>query len=167
MNRALQQARLPWEEPRPLFWGIIIALSVGIIGGSATPLTEWYFNLTVPSWKPPDWAFGPAWTTIFILSTFAGVKSWRASRRQQRKRVLTLYLVNGALNILWSLLFFTAQRPDLALFEIPFLWASIAAMVVAARPAGRIAQAALMPYLIWVSFAGVLNWSIASLNGYL
>lgn len=167
MNHALGQAKLPWEEPRPLFWGIVIALGVGFIGGLATPLTEWYYSLIVPSWKPPDWLFGPAWTSIFILSTYAGVKSWRAARRHKRQTILRIYLANGALNIGWSLLFFTLKRPDLALYEIPLLIASILAMILYARAAGRIAQAALMPYLLWVSFASILNWSIATMNGYL
>ena len=164
MNAAFNGFRYPWEEERPVFWGILIAFTVSFLGGMATPLTDWYYSLDFPGWKPPDWAFGPAWTTIFILTTYAGIKSWRAAAPSRKRLVVGAYLANGSLNILWSIFFFTLQRPDLALMEIPFLIVSIILLIGLAQPAGKWAMRAVLPYLIWVSYAGMLNWAVVARN---
>lgn len=151
-------------KSRPIFWGVVIALSIGILGGAATPLSDWYYGLDFPDFQPPNWLFGPAWTTIFALATYAGIKSWTSAPPSKRYYILGIYLLNGFLNIFWSILFFTLRRPDWSLYEIPFLWASIALLIWFARPVGFKAQVALLPYIFWVTFAAILNWSIVQLN---
>lgn len=136
-----------------------------ILGGLATPLGPWYYALNQPSWKPPDFLFGPVWTTIFALAGYAAVKCWNASEtKRERQLIAGLFITNGVLNFLWSILFFTLQRPDWALIEVGFLWASIVALAVFLRPIAPVVVPALAPYLLWVSFAAALNTAIVQLN---
>ena len=126
----------------------------------------WYDRLRKPAWQPPDWAFGPAWTTIGALTTAAAVLAWDAAPRpRQRTRIVGLFAANGVLNMLWSGLFFTLRRPDWALAEIVPLWLSVAAMIGGTAKLSRRAGWLLAPYLGWVSFAGLLNLRIVRLNG--
>ncbi|WP_439814963.1 TspO/MBR family protein [Zavarzinia sp. CC-PAN008] len=149
---------------------IIVAAAAAIVtaglGGLATDIGPWYYSLKVPDWKPPDWAFGPIWTTIFILAAIASVLAWRGARSAgERSRVLVLFGVNYALNLLWSVLFFTLKRPDWALVEVAFLWLSIVALVVGLYRLSRLASLLIVPYLAWVSLASVLTWWIVQNNG--
>jgi tryptophan-rich sensory protein len=152
---------------RPLHWVVagFVAVCVAGLGGALSDIGEWYFDLAKPSWQPPDWLFGPAWTLIFVCAVFAGVKGWRAAENSRtRSLLLALFLANAVFNVLWSLLFFYQQRPDLALLEVPLLWASVLALIVLLWPRSRAAAALLLPYLAWVSFAAVLNFTIVQLN---
>lgn len=135
------------------------------IGGALTEIGPWYNQLRKPSWQPPGWLFAPAWTTIFALAVFAAVKSWdAASNPAAHALVIGLFALNGVLNILWSLLFFKMQRPDWALIEVVPLWLSILALIVGLAPLSGRGSLALLPYLLWVSFAAVLNRTIVRLN---
>ena len=151
---------------RPVLIAAASALCVAVLGALVTDLGPWYTSLKQPSWKPPDWAFGPVWTTIFALAAAAGVMGWRrAPSREQRELLLLLFALNGFLNVLWSLLYFRLHRPDWALIEVPFLWLSVLALIVVL---GRFAKGAawlLAPYLVWVVIAAVLNWQTVKLNG--
>lgn len=130
-----------------------------------TDLGPWYAGLRQPSWKPPDWLFGPVWTLIFALTALAGVLSWRsANGRAEREWLLVAFALNGFLNVFWSLLFFRLRRPDWALVEVVFLWASILLLVVLCSRVSRPAGLLLLPYLIWVGFAAVLNLAVVRLN---
>jgi translocator protein len=142
-------------------WGI----SVAALGAWLTELSPWYYGLRTPAWQPPDWLFGPAWSVILALGSLSAFLAWRgAESHASRVLVACLFIVNGALNILWSPLFFRLQRPDWALVELPFLWLSIlVAMVLLARISGS-ASLLLGPYLVWVTFAAVLNLTIVRLN---
>ncbi len=143
-----------------------LALAAGILGALVTDLSPWYYNLRKPAWQPPDWLFGPVWTTIFALAAAAGVLVWKnTASASVRRWIVALYLFNIALNIGWSGLFFRLQRPDWALLEVTFLWASIAALMWASWPRSKTASLLLLPYLVWVSFASVLNVAIVQLNG--
>lgn len=143
---------------------VIVAL-VAMIGGVATEIGQWYENLNFPSWRPPNWVFGPAWTLIFFLTATSGVLAWeRAPDDGERLRLLVLFLINAALNILWSPLFFKLRRPDWALVELVFLWLSIASLVIVVGAISPFAGLLLAPYLLWVSFAGFLNWTMVKLN---
>ena len=140
-------------------WGLIIAF----VGMALTVIGDWYFALNKPSWKPPDWAFGPVWTTIFILSGIAFYQVW-VHAPEYRFWLVVAFAINGGLNILWNVLFFTWRRPDWALIETGFLWASIAAMMVVAGLAVPWTTLLLLPYIVWVSIAWALNWKIVQLN---
>jgi tryptophan-rich sensory protein len=150
-------------------WTILVAAFcatvVAACGGILTKIGPWYRGLRKPSWQPPDWLFAPAWTLIFALAATSGVLGWYAAPTTAiRTEILALFAVNGLLNIGWSWLFFTLRRPDWALGEVALLWLSILALIVALWPTSRHAAWALVPYLLWVSFASFLNWTIVRLN---
>lgn len=141
------------------------ALGVALTGLFVTELGPWYYALKQPPWKPPDAAFGPAWTTIFTLTAVAGVLAWRAEPDARARRVLLVaFAVNSVLNVLWSVLFFAWHRPLWALAEVVVLWASIAQLVLLARRSSWKAAVLLLPYLGWVSFAATLNLAVVRLN---
>ncbi len=142
------------------------AAFVATLGATMTELGPWYQNLRKPDWKPPDWLFGPGWTVIFALAALSAASAWRdAKERAQRDWILILFLANGSLNVLWSLLFFRAQRPDWSLIEVFFLWGSILVLIIYLARFSKQGAVLLVPYLAWVTFAGALNWSVVSLNG--
>lgn len=148
----------------PLAVAVIGWAMVAVTGGALTDIGPWYRSLAKPSWQPPDWLFGPAWTTIFILAAVSAALAWRAAGQGERRMVVILFVANGILNVLWSLLFFHLQRPLLAGIEVVLLWASIVALIWYLQRFSRPAALLLVPYLLWVSFATVLNWTIALLN---
>lgn len=144
-----------------------LAFATASIGGSLTVLDTWYYGLIQPSWKPPDWLFGPAWTTLFALMAWSGVLAWRATATQAiqtRQRLLALWALNAVLNVGWSLLFFKLQRPELAVIEVSLLWGSIALLIRHLRPYAPKAALLLWPYLAWVGFAAALNAAVVILN---
>ena len=146
----------------PLAWG----LTVAILGGLSTDLGPWYQALKEPFWKPPDIAFGPIWSTIFILSGVAWVAAKHCtSDLVILSRLNILFWVNGLLNILWSVLYFRVQRPDWSLYESVFLWLSVLAILLTIRKISPKYSLYMLPYLIWVSIAIVLNWDTVRLNG--
>lgn len=138
---------------------------VGLLGGLATEIGPWYRGLIKPSFQPPDWLFGPAWTLIFALTAYAAADAWRKSESEAgRRRIAVAFTVNGVLNIFWSVLFFKLKRPDWALIEVVPLWLSIAWMIVVVRPVSTKAAWLLVPYIGWVTFAAVLNLAVVRLN---
>ncbi|MBV9654878.1 MAG: tryptophan-rich sensory protein [Acetobacteraceae bacterium] len=152
-----------------MIWPIVIASAVGLLtavsGALLTKIGPWYYGLRKPSWQPPDWLFGPAWTLIFALAVLSATLAWyRAPDAAARTVMVLLFAANSVLNIAWSWLFFTRQRPDWALGEVVFLWLSILALIVALWPYSPGAAWLLVPYLLWVSFASFLNWTIVRLN---
>jgi len=139
---------------------------VAIVGGVMTEIGPWYEGLRFPSWRPPNWLFGPAWTTIFALIAWSGVIAWEsAPDAAARERLLALFALNGLLNIGWSPLFFKLRRPDWALAELCVFWLSTAALVAAVAAISTTAGCIIAPYLAWVTFAGFLNWTMVRLNG--
>lgn len=162
MGRDRTRAR----DRRPVAVATGAATVVGLAGGLLTEIGPWYLSLRKPSWQPPNWAFAPAWTTIFALTATAAVIAWRAEPEPAgRRRLEAGFALNGALNIGWSLLFFKLRRPDWALAEVAGLWLSIAGLIAACGKRSRKAGWLLSPYLAWVSFASVLNLAIVRLNG--
>ncbi|MFZ9315624.1 MAG: TspO/MBR family protein [Burkholderiaceae bacterium] len=142
-----------------------IALSVAAAGGALTILDDWYYGLIQPSFKPPDWAFGPAWTLLFILMAISGVLGWRAAPdNARRQRLVALWAFNIVCNLGWSLLFFYLQRPDWAVIEVVFLAASVALLILHLRPYSPRAAWLLVPYLAWVCFAAAVNLGVVLLN---
>lgn len=141
-------------------------LAVALVGGTVTDLGPWYQSLRQPDWKPPDFLFAPAWTVIYTLAGVAAYFSWRgAPSAAARGWVIALFALNGLLNILWSVVFFQLKRPDYAMLEVVLLWLSVLLLVVLMRRCSRVASWVLLPYLAWVTFAGVLNWAVVELNG--
>ena len=150
---------------KPVVVAVLAAFAVAILGGLATDVGPWYRQLHKPTWQPPDWLFGPAWTTIYALVVIAGVRAWRrAATPVHREWLVVLFASNGFVNVLWSLLFFRLQRPDWALLDVGVLWSSVLALTVVVGRRDRIGGFLLMPYLLWVSFASILNLTIVGLN---
>lgn len=143
---------------QPLLVAAAAAILVATVGGTLTDTGAWYQSLRKPAWQPPDWLFGPAWTVIFALAVLSAATAWRfAPDSSARERIVGLFALNGFLNVLWSLLFFRLQRPDWALYEVTLLWLSIVVLIVVLFGLSRLASLLLVPYLAWVSFAGMLE----------
>jgi tryptophan-rich sensory protein len=151
---------------RSLLMAFAISFAVAGIGGSLTVLDAWYFALKQPAWKPPDAAFGVIWTVIFSLSAVSAWLGWYACQsKQDRIKWLVLWFLNAFFNVFWSLIYFKWHRPDWSLWELPFIWLSIVALMVFIYPRRRMSAALLSPYLVWVSIAGCLNYATIVLNG--
>ena len=142
----------------------LVALVVTLAGGLLTEIGPWYRALRKPSWQPPDWLFGPAWTLILGLAAWSASLAWDAATPEQRPLVVALYAANAFFHVLWSPLFFKFRRPDWALVEVPFLWLSILAPMLLIAPISPLASVLLTPYLLWVAFAAWLNYTIVRLN---
>lgn len=125
---------------------------------------EWYERLAKPGWKPPNWLFGPVWLVLYGMIAVSGWLVWRQVGWQGGALPLGLFAVQLVLNGLWSALFFGLRRIGLACIEMAALWLAIAATIAAFHPVHAGAAYLLMPYLAWVSFAFVLNFSIWRLN---
>lgn len=124
----------------------------------------WYAELAKPAWNPPSWLFGPVWTTLYIMMAVAAWLVWQRGGWKAQRLPLTLYLVQWALNALWTPLFFGLQRPGLAFAEILVLLAAIIATLIAFWRVSRGAGLLLMPYALWTTFAAVLNFTIWRMN---
>ncbi len=150
----------------PVVIAAVVALGVAAIGGTITDLGPWYEGLNKPDWTPPRAAFPIVWTTIFALIAIAAVSAWvKSPSTKVSDTLIGLFALNGFLNIMWSLLFFRMQRPDWAFFELILLWLSIAALIIYCWKSSRLASVLLVPYIVWVTIAGALNWQIVQLNG--
>jgi len=141
------------------------AVFLGGLGGAMTPIGTWYRDLRKPRLQPPNWLFGPAWTVILGLAAWSAVIAWNAAPdHAARVSVIVLFVTNAVFHALWSPLFFRARRPDWALIEVVFLWASLVALVIGLWPISHQASLLIVPYLLWVSFASWLNSAIVRLN---
>lgn len=144
-----------------------VCLGAGAVGGifTASSVESWYRTLAKPAFTPPSWVFGPAWTTLYILMGVALFLVWkRGTANPGVRTALTVFIIQLALNTLWSLLFFGLRRPLLGLIDIALLWAAILVTMVRFHPLSRTAAWLLAPYLAWVSFATALNFAIWRLN---
>ena len=142
-------------------WAVVLGLG----GGALTDIGKWYHDLAKPSWQPPNWLFGPAWTLILGLAGWAFVLAWRGTSDQpDRAFLLTLYGLNFLFHFLWSPLFFKLRRPDWALVEVVFLWLSVLSLLIFLRQWSVLASWLILPYFVWVSFAAILNLKIVQLN---
>lgn len=150
----------------PILVAGVLAAITAVLGATITNIGPWYHGLVQPWWAPPDAAYGVAWTAIYACTGLAGVTAWLAmTRRREQEWLLGMFALNGFLNILWSLLFFRFHRPDLALVEVVGLWLSVAALIVLIWRRSMTGAVLLLPYLLWVTFAGYLNMAIVRLNG--
>ncbi len=138
------------------------ASSVGAI--ASIQAKSFYGQLVQPDWAPPPSVFGPVWTVLYALMGIAAWLVWRSGGFRTNRQALTLFLVQLALNALWSWLFFAWHRGGLAFTDIVVLWLFIAATIVFFWRVRPLAGVLLIPYLLWVSFAAVLNYSVWQLN---
>jgi len=150
------RAILPW-----LGW---VLLSFGAtLPGAATPPGDWYESLAKPAWTPPGWVFPLVWTTLYVLM---GTAAWLVGRGAEGKRAaLVAFGVQLALNAAWTPVFFGAHRIFLALLILGALWLMIVVTMIAFHRVNRVAAWLLVPYVVWVSLAAVLNFEIWRRNG--
>ncbi len=149
--------------------GLVVWLSLSFIAaaiGSAASIRadSFYAQLARPSWSPPASVFGPVWTILYALMGIAAWLVWRVGGFHAARTAIGLFLVQLAVNALWSWLFFGWHRGALAFADILLLWSLIVATLVAFWRIRPLAGALLVPYLLWVSFASVLNYSVWQLN---
>lgn len=146
---------------------IVISELAGIIGSvfTAPSIAGWYATLAKPALNPPAWVFGPVWTTLFALMGIAAFLVWRKGLdRRDVKIALGIFIGQLVLNALWSIIFFGLHSPGGALIEIVILWLAILATIIAFYKISKPAAWLLVPYILWVSFAAYLNYSIWMLN---
>jgi len=146
---------------------VAAVFAAGAIGSLFTSraIPTWYKTLTKPRFNPPNWLFGPAWTALYVLMAVAAYLVWRNGLAAPGvKAALVVFLVQLALNALWSGLFFGLRSPLAGLIGIVALWLAILATIVLFFGVSTLAGVLLLPYIAWVSFATILNAAILNLN---
>ena len=143
---------------------IIICEAVGALGAIFTTpeIGGWYKTLRKPIINPPNWIFGPVWTVLFVLMGISLYIIW--AKGGKNIKAVSVFGLQLALNLFWSILFFYFKSPGMAFVEIIFLWLAILWTIVEFYKLSRTAAFILLPYIIWVSFAALLNYSILMLN---
>jgi len=143
-----------------------LCLGIGALGAAvtATSVKTWYAALNKPSFNPPNTVFGPVWTMLYILMAIAAWRVWRVADRETARRPLTLFALQLALNLGWSVTFFGLERLGPSVAVILVLELAVVATALAFRPVDRIAAWLLVPYVAWVGFAAILNIAIWLLN---
>lgn len=150
----------------PITGAVAFWATVATVGALVTDIGPWYRSLRFPAWKPPDWAFGPVWTTVFLTAGTGCVIAWRGGGTQtERVLFLVACALNGSGNVLWSYLFFRRRRPDWALVQVLPFWGTVFWMYWTSRPLAYEAGIWFAPYLAWVAIATVLNRDVVRLNG--
>lgn len=150
-----------------LFASIILCEGVAVIGSLITlpAINTWYQTITKPSFNPPNWIFGPVWTTLFLLMGISLYLIWvKGIKNKVARKAVWLFLIQLLLNFLWSLFFFGFHSPLLALIDIVLLWIIILLTIIEFNKISRPASLLLVPYILWVSFAFILNLFIVLLN---
>lgn len=135
---------------------------IGTVASINAP--TFYGQLTQPQWAPPAWLFGPVWSTLFTAMAIAAWLIWRQGGFTGQRSPLLLFLGQLVFNGLWSWLFFAWQLGAWALADIVIMWLLIAACIATFWKSSKLAAALLIPYLAWVSFAGVLNFTLWQTN---
>jgi translocator protein len=146
---------------------VFLSEAAGLIGSvfTAQSIPTWYAQIQKPMFAPPNWVFGPVWTTLFALMGIAAYLVWKTQKRSSARQIaLGLFALQLVLNVVWSLVFFGLRNPGLAFLEIILLWLAIAATMYSFARVSKSAALLLVPYLAWVSFAGFLNYRIWQLN---
>ena len=154
----------PTRSVLGLVAAVVITFSAAYIN-SSFPVDDWYDELTKPAWNPPNWLFGPVWGVLYLLMAIAAWLLWRKSGLAGAAVPLGLFVLQLALNAAWSWLFFGRHQLGLAFIEILVLWGAILATIIGFWRLNPISGILLVPYLLWVTFASVLNFTLWRLNG--
>jgi len=145
---------------------VAIPVTVGAVAGffTADSVKGWYSSLEKPSFNPPSWLFGPVWTVLYILMGIAFYLVWKQPSSEKRNRAIMFFILQLILNGAWSFIFFYAKQPGWAFAEIVVLWLMIIVTMINFKPLSKTSFYLMIPYLLWVSFASVLNFTIWQLN---
>ncbi len=181
---------MKYNDLLKLLISIIICEVAGFVGSIFTmpEINSWYKNLNKPAFSPPNWIFGPVWTTLFILMGVSlylvWSKKWKPKNKfdskkaniwnplsqkfllgsWQKANIIVIFAIQLVLNILWSVIFFGMHSPGAAFFELLMLWFAIIFTIINFYRISKTASLLLIPYILWVSFAGVLNLFLWILN---
>jgi len=143
-----------------LIISLIIVYGIAFLGSiftSSKVNTDWY-NSIRPAITPPNYVFPIVWNILFFLIAISLYLAWTNSNKKQKTKVTVVFGINLILNVLWSLLYFGLQNPFYAFIDLILIWFSILAMIKITSTISKKASYLLLPYLFWVSFAGILNW---------
>ncbi|MGR3812230.1 TspO/MBR family protein [Jiulongibacter sp. NS-SX5] len=145
---------------------LLIPLTIGGLSGfaTATGVESWYSTLNKPFFNPPNWLFAPVWTTLYASMGVSLFLVWQSPESRTRKNAIIIFAVQLVLNFFWSFLFFYFESPGIALIEIIILWVAILMMIMYFKKVKPLAGYLQIPYILWVSFASVLNAAIWWLN---
>lgn len=173
-----------------LFISIIVCELAGVAGSifTSSEIAGWYKGIRKPDFNPPGWIFGPAWTLLFVLMGISlylvWVNKWEIRNKISvdkkeiwnplskrffsgdwaKANIILIFATQLILNIIWSVIFFGMHRPDLAFFEVIMLWVAITFTIINFYRVSKKAAYLLLPYIVWVSFAAILNYTIWMLN---
>jgi benzodiazapine receptor len=153
----IKKSRINWTV---LIASLIIAYFTAFIGSlftSSAVKSAWYSSIK-PSITPPNYVFPIAWNILFFLIALSLYFAWTSSKKDQKKTIAWVFGINLILNIVWSILFFGMRNPRAAFIEIIPFWISIAVMMIATWKINKKASWLLLPYLLWVAFASILNF---------
>jgi benzodiazapine receptor len=148
------------------FLSLLIPIAVGAFAGFAMTynIDSWYATLSKPYFNPPNWIFAPVWTSLNILMGIALYLIWKKPDSKNRRSAMLLFFVQLLLNFLWSFIFFYFHAIAAALFDISILWLALFLTIILFSRLSKTAAWLLVPYIIWVSFATILNVYIFNLN---
>ncbi len=155
-----------YKKSLALLLAVAIPLTVGGIAAyfTVTGIDSWYSTLNKPWFNPPNWIFGPVWTTLYVIMGYSSWRIWQLPPSPQRNKALAIYWIQLFFNFWWSILFFHFENIGLALAEILILWVCIVLMIIHFSKLDRLAGWLQVPYLLWVSFATALTAAIFNLN---
>ena len=145
---------------------ILACQAVGLLGArwTAPEIPAWYRTLVKPAFNPPGWIFAPVWTLLYLLMAIAAWRIGQAPPSGLRTAALALFLSQLALNLAWTWIFFRRHAMGAAFFEIVLLWLAVGCTGLLFARIDAVAAALMVPYLLWVTFAAILNGAIARLN---
>jgi benzodiazapine receptor len=154
------------NQPGKLIASLLLPLGIGGIAGMFTTeaIPGWYASLNQPSFNPPNWVFGPVWTTLYIIMGISLYLIWNLPASKQRNQVILIFMAQLLLNFCWSFFFFYFKMIGFALIDIVALWIMIVVMLVQFYKMKPAAAYINIPYLLWVTFASALNGAYFFLN---
>jgi tryptophan-rich sensory protein len=153
-----------WLQVVGLIGWVVLCLGVGAIGGIASAsAADFYAQLARPAWSPPVWLFGPVWTFLYLSMAVSAWLVWRTGSKLVTF-ALALFVIQLSINALWSWLFFAWRLGAWSFADIVLLWLAIAFTIACFWRISRFAAVLLIPYLLWVTFASALNWTLWQLN---
>jgi len=155
------------KEPLKFIFSIVVCQIIGYLGTFFTvpAISTWYATLNKPAFTPPNWLFMPAWTILFVLMGISLYLILKGDVNNKKIRwAIPVFSIQLVLNFLWSVIFFGLKSPIFAFIELIFLWISILLTIIVFYRINKTSAYLLIPYILWVTFAGVLNIAIWVLN---
>ncbi|MEX0933084.1 MAG: TspO/MBR family protein [Candidatus Pacearchaeota archaeon] len=157
-KKAKKQGGFDWKIFLVCLVMVFVVAFFGSLFTSGNVDSNWYVE-NQPSFNPPSWIFGPVWTILYFLITLSLYFAWTKSDKREKKIVGIVFGLNLIFNAIWSYLFFELQKPLLAFIDLTFIWVTIWAMIFITWKIDRKSAWLLAPYLLWLTFAGILNFA--------